>query len=200
MKIVSVVFHPLLMATYLGTLLLYQTPELVTRIRPDAIPRFLLLVFLLTGLMPAFSVFLLKAFKYISSLEMSNRNERIVPFIFILVYYGIASYLFLVKLEISMLFMILMISSTLLILILTLITLKYKISIHAAAVWSFAGYLTGILVTYNTNLGWIYYAIILAAGLTSTSRLYLGSHSEDEVWAGSILGFTYGYLTIFLIS
>lgn len=194
MKIISVIFHPLLIASHLTALLLYTAPELLPRIQPQVSRQFLLIVFIITAVLPAFSIFLLKTFKYISDLELVKRRERVIPFAFILFYYGIASYLFMVKLEMEFLFNIVMISVTALIAILLVITMKFKISIHSAAIWGAVGYLTAINITQSITVDWIYYSVVLIAGLTSTSRLYLGYHTSKEVWTGSLLGFSYCFL------
>jgi len=199
MKIVSVAFHPLLIATHLSLLILFLAPELLPTIQPQAYKHFLLLVFIITAVMPALSLFLLKSFKYISDLELKNRNERALPFAFILFYYGIASYLFMVKLEMGFLFNLVMISVTVLIFLLLLISTKFKISIHSAAAWSAAGYLTAIFITQNIDLHWAFYLTICLAGLTTASRLYLGYHSPKEAWLGAILGFSYSLLIFILL-
>ena len=188
------IFHPLLIASHLTALLLYTAPELLPRIQPQVSRQFLLIVFIITAVLPAFSIFLLKTFKYISDLELVKRRERVIPFAFILFYYGIASYLFMVKLEMEFLFNIVMISVTALIAILLVITMKFKISIHSAAIWGAVGYLTAINITQSITVDWIYYSVVLIAGLTSTSRLYLGYHTSKEVWTGSLLGFSYCFL------
>ena len=198
MKIVSVAFHPLLIATHLSLLILFLAPELLPGIQPQAYRHFLLLVFIITAVMPALSLFLLKAFKYISDLELKKRNERALPFAFILFYYGIASYLFMVKLEMGWLFNLVMISVTVLILLLLIISTRFKISIHAAAAWSAAGYLTAILITQHITLNWVYYLTLCLAGLTTASRLYLGYHTPKEAWLGAVLGFCYSLL-IFVV-
>lgn len=197
MKIVSVVFHPLLIATHLSILILLLAPELLPTIQPQAYRHFLLLVFIITAVMPGLSLFLLKTFKYISDLELKNRKERALPFAFILFYYGIASYLFMVKLEMGFLFNLVMISVTILILLLLLISTRFKISIHSAAAWSAVGYLTAIIVTHDIMLNWMYYLTLCLAGLTTTSRLHLGYHSPKEAWLGAALGFTYS-LVVFI--
>ncbi len=199
MKFVSVIFHPLLIATHLTALILYTAPELLSRIQPQIHLQFLLIIFLITGVMPAFSIFLLRTFKYISDLELEKRNERVTPFIFILFYYGVACYLFKEKLEMDFLFNTVMISVTLLIFMLLLITFKFKISIHSAAIWSAVGYLTAMLITQGLTLNWVYYGLVFCAGLTSSSRLFLGYHSPTEVWSGAFLGFGYSFLVLLLL-
>lgn len=198
MIIVSVVFHPLLIASYVTSLLLYSAPELLPRIPTEASLQFLLMVLIITGVMPAISILLLKTFKYISDLELQKRGERLVPFAFILFYYIVACYLFIFKLEMGHLFNLVIASVTLLILILIVITTKFKISIHAAAIWGAVGYLTAIFISQGLTVNWLYYALIIAAGLTTASRLYLRYHTPKEAWIGSLFGFSYSFL-IFMI-
>ena len=199
MKIISMVFHPLLIATYLSAILFKQAPDLFPRIIPEVASQFILVIFITTCLMPALSIFLLRSFSYISNLEMTERNERIRPFLFIVAYYAIASYLFKEKLAMGPVFMTVIIGVTILIGLLLIITKWFKISIHATAIWSAVGFVSAMIVALNLNLGWIYYLLVFAAGLTSTSRLYLGYHEPKEVWTGTILGFSYSFLTILLV-
>lgn len=198
MKTISVLFHPLMIATHLSGLLLYKAPELLPRIQSQVVTQFLLVVFMMTALMPAFSIFLLRTFKYISDLELEERRERIIPFTFILFYYAAACYLFAEKLEMGPLFVSVIISVTVLILLLLIITLRFKISIHAAAIWGAVGYVSAICIIYAVQLGWVFYTLIIVAGVTSSSRLYLGYHTPKQVWLGSILGFSYCLLVILL--
>lgn len=198
MKIISVVFHPLLMATYLSAMLFTKAPELFPRVMPQVIPEFVLVVFITTCLMPALSIFLLRTFAYISNLELTKRAERLRPFIFIAFYYVASSYLFADKLEMGPVFMTVMIGVSVLITALLIITIWFKISIHATAIWSGVGFITALMVTMAVNLGWYYFGLIIAAGLTSSSRLYLGYHQPKEVWSGAILGFVYSFLTIII--
>ncbi len=184
------------MATLLSTILFNKAPELFPRVMPQVVPQFVLVIFITTCLMPALSIFLLKSFSYISNLEMTKRKERIRPFIFITFYYAVSSYLFDEKLEMGLIFMTVMISVSILIAFLLVITHWFKISIHSAAIWSAVGFVSAMILTLGIDLGWIYYALILAAGFTSTSRLYLGYHQPKEVWAGSVLGFVYSFVVI----
>lgn len=198
MKIISVVFHPLLMATYLSSMLFTEVPELFPRVLPQATSQFILIIFITTCLMPALSIFLLRTFSFISNLELTERSERLKPFIFIAFYYAASSYLFLEKLEMGPIFMIVMLGVTVLIVLLSIITIWFKISIHSAAIWSGVGFVSALVIVLGVNLGWYYYLLIIAAGLTGTSRLYLGYHRPNEIWSGAILGFAYSFLIMII--
>lgn len=198
MKIVSVVFHPLLLATMMTGMILQVAPESFPRIRPEAYPSLLSLVFTLTGALPGLSIYLLKKFKYISDLELMERGERLVPFLFILVYYLMASYLFWVKLDVGLTFRTIMVSVTFLIALLTLISLRFKISIHATAIWCGVGFLSSLYVSHAIPDNTWLYSFILCAGLTSASRLYLGYHTDRQVASGAAFGFFYGWIVLWI--
>ena len=133
----------------------------------------------------------------ITSFELIKRSERFYPFAIIAIYYGIAAFLFAERITIGSPFDIILISTTALIVLLLIISFRFKVSVHASAVWSSVGILSGLIVVSGIDLGMYFYLAILAAGCTSASRLYLGYHSPKEVWAGSLLGFFYSFFVIF---
>lgn len=196
MKFVSVVCHPLLMATYTSFVLFSTVPELFPRVQSELIMEFLLVIAITTCVMPAISIYLLRTFRYISNLELTSRSERLVPFTFIAIYYLITSYLFWQKLQMGNFFLAIILGATVLILLLLFITLRIKISIHATAIWYGVGILAAVGVFLGIPLNYYLYVFIVAAGLTGTSRIYLGYHTSKEVWQGTILGFLYGFLSI----
>ena len=82
---------------------------------------------------------------------------------------------------------------------LLLITNWFKISIHAAAIWALAGLMAGIFISFpGENLIYQVAVVFLIAGLVSSSRLYLGRHTQKEVWSGTFLGFSVGFLSVLL--
>ncbi|HRF37612.1 MAG TPA: hypothetical protein PK198_02395, partial [Saprospiraceae bacterium] len=75
---VSVLFHPLLMPTYMLAVLLLVNPYLFgVNSWADPISKLLLLrVFISTFLLPAVGVGMLRGVGFISSLEMPDKSER----------------------------------------------------------------------------------------------------------------------------
>ncbi|MEQ9231724.1 MAG: phosphatase PAP2 family protein, partial [Cyclobacteriaceae bacterium] len=77
--------------------------------------------------------------------------------------------------------------------------LKFKISIHAAAIWAVAGNTAALCNKFLLNdMIALTYTIVVIAGLVGTSRLYLGYHQPKEVWAGSVFGFLFSYAAVLL--
>lgn len=190
LKPVGIVFHPLLMATYSCVLFYFLFPQIFSPIAFEAIPNFIGIVFLTTFVIPVISILFLKFTNKISSLEMSQKEERFLPFLTITSFYAISTYLFITKIHVSEQLSVMMFIVTSLIGIILLISNWYKISVHAAGIWGAFGIFSAFAIRFLTTSS-IYYLIglVLVAGIVSYSRLYLQKHSNDEVWSGAILGF-----------
>jgi len=196
-RVISFVFHPLLMATYLLGLLSFFLPSILYPINAQARLSFLLLIFLMTFALPAINISLFRIIGTISSFTMMDRRERIRPFFLITIIYCFVTYIFAFKARISTddsLFKFLLIIDCLVIAA-TFITFFYKISIHSIGV---AGIL-GIIIPLNrvAEDGSLFIptiALILVAGLVMSARLQLNSHTSREVWVGALTGFLVGFL------
>lgn len=199
MKVISLIFHPLLLASYLMLVFYFYLPEIFNPVAVNSIPTLILATFITTFLIPVLSVAILKMTSRISSLELSTREERILPFISITMFYSAATYMFISKLMISPPLSIMMITSTALIFLLLLVTLKFKISIHSTAIWGICGLIAAISVKLS-GLELIIPLIItvFSAGLVSSSRLHLNFHSPKEIWTGSFLGFFFCFTTLYI--
>jgi membrane-associated phospholipid phosphatase len=72
--------------------------------------------------------------------------------------------------------------------------MRYKISVHAAAIWGVAGFFSALSSFYYAkNLMIVLSIIFLFSGLTVFARLKLGRHTPNESWIGALLGFVYFY-------
>ena len=191
-RIVSVLFHPLLLATYMFTLFSYSFPAGMDPLKEDGYWNFVFLIFCVTFLLPALNIGIFRTFGSIKSLAMEEREERIIPFSFVAILYSVLTYLFYSRTRIGLndnLLKFLIIIDVLVILA-TLVTIFYKVSVHSMAIWA----LIGILLPLNkvSEDGAILFPTIIAivaAGLVMTSRLQLNAHSPREVMIGGMLGF-----------
>ena len=190
-RIVSWVFHPLLLATYLFTLFTWLLPAGMDPIREDGQQRFIFLIFCVTCALPALNIFLFKALGTISSVTLQSRRERIVPFSFVAVLYVLITWLLYSRTRIGMndnllKFLVLI---DVLVVVATIVTFFYKISVHAMAAWAFIG----ILLPLNkiSEEGKLFAPTIIAillAGVIMSSRLQLNAHTPREVMVGAIAG------------
>jgi hypothetical protein len=190
-RIVSVLFHPLLLATYLFGLFTIALPAGLDPLKEDGHWNFVLLIFCVTFVLPALNIMIFKTFGTIKSLSLEERRERIVPFSFITILYTAVTYLFYSRTRIGVHDNLLkfLIIIDILVLLATVITFFYKISVHSMAIWG----MIGILLPLNkiSEQGALFYptiAAIVVAGFIMASRLQLDSHTPREVMAGALTG------------
>ncbi|MFT6866014.1 MAG: hypothetical protein ACJA08_000841 [Cyclobacteriaceae bacterium] len=190
MKLVSAIFHPLLMATYTSLLLYFILPSIYSPILAAFIPYLIGITFITTFFIPALSLIFMRYTHRISNLDITSKDERAVPFLLITCFYGFSTYLFYDKLHVSYAVISIMGTTTFLILLLSILTAYIKISIHAAAIWGLCGIMSAMyLLHLDTSNILLLATLFMAAGITSTSRLYLQRHKSEEVWIGAGIGF-----------
>ncbi|MGC3944443.1 MAG: hypothetical protein QM762_07990 [Chryseolinea sp.] len=190
-RIVSWVFHPLLLATYLFTLFTLLLPAGMDPIREDGQLKFIILIFCVTFALPALNIFLFKALGTISSVTLQSRRERMIPFSFVAILYVLITWLLYSRTRISLndnllKFLVLI---DVLVVVATIITFFYKVSVHAMAVWAFIG----ILLPLNkiSEEGKLFAPTIIAillAGVIMSARLQLNAHTPREIMVGALTG------------
>lgn len=190
-RILSVLFHPLLMATYLFTLLALALPSALSPLKPGSHFTFIVLIFIVTFILPVTNMGIFKAFGTIHSFAMKTRKERILPFIFITLIYVVVTFLFYYKVKIGLSdnFLKLMIIIDLLVIVSTIATFFFKVSVHSVGIWGLIG--ITMLLTKISEVPTLFYAaiaLIVLAGFVMSSRLWLQAHSSREVMWGAVLG------------
>ena len=160
-------------------------------IKEDGQWKFVFLIFCVTFALPALNIFLFKALGTISSVTLQSRRERIVPFSFVTVLYGVITWLLYSRTRIGMNDNVLkfLVLIDLLVIAATVITIFYKISVHSMAAWAFIGILMPLnkISEEGRLLGPTLIAILLA-GVIMAARLQLNAHTPREVMAGAITG------------
>jgi hypothetical protein len=198
-QVISFFFHPLLLTTYLVLFLGTFFPPLLG-INPVVIYLFSLFIFVITFFFPALTILLIIKFSgTISSLRLASRQERLVPFILISFIYLAVAILFFHRAILSMNFNKIMIIIAALVVIATVITFFYKISIHSLA-W---GGVVGIFLAMNRMVdGALLMPTVVAivlTGLVMSARLFLNAHTLREVLSGALTGFVAGLGGVMLL-
>lgn len=185
-RILSVVFHPLLMTTYLFAILSFYFPMMLLPLRPSF--AFLGLISLMTFILPLLNFFFFRTTGTISNFTLPERQQRILPFFFISILYCVVTFLFYWKVAVPNITKLLMIISALVV-ISAVITLTYKISVHAVAVWGVSGIILPLNKVSEGSLLIPTVVLIVIAGSVMSSRLSLNAHTPREVMVGSMVGF-----------
>ena len=185
-RFTSVIFHPLLIPTF-GFLLLFNS-DFYFSILPWNVKRYMLLVvFLSTCVLPAISILILSLSPKFD-LNMEKNTDRVLPlFVSSISYY--LGYLLLKRLPVFPVYNVLLIGAVLVQIALIPISMRWKISAHAAAIGGLVGVVLGLSFRLQENPVHLLSLLILTAGLVGTSRLILEKHTQSQVYAGFLTGF-----------
>ena len=191
-SIISIVFHPLLMATYLFAAFTVADPFMV--LPPGYTTKgqwlIVLVVCLTTFVIAGLSLLMLKVAGYIKSLRLEERRERYVPFIYIALFYGFTAYYFNKQMLVTQLAGGVFIVVAIMILFTTVINFFWKISVHGVAMGGMVGIF--LLVTFlniDSNSMYLLIGSIVIAGIVISSRLRLHAHTPMQTYLGFLLGF-----------
>lgn len=179
------------MATYLIIVLGKFFPAMLM-IGPDHIWMITAFVCGFTFVVPAINLLLFRYLGSIQSLYLESRRERILPFIFISLMYALVAFLFYYKLPFSANFNKLMLIVSALVIVATLITFLYKVSVHSLALGGLLGVLFP-LIRFSPALLVPTTLIVVITGLVISSRLLLGVHTPRETLVGSLAGILTAY-------
>jgi hypothetical protein len=188
--IISYLMHPLPLPSLMFGLVLVFAPELLLASTPELRWQLMGLLFLTTFAIPAISVFTMHMFGNISSLTMTRREDRRLPFLLVSGFYMLTTYLFYEKFPLLTFVNLGIASITLSLLVLTAVSLYWKMSAHGLAAGGVSGFMAGIMHHFhNSELLYPLAALLLLSGLVLWARLYLGHHTPAEVWVGWFTGF-----------
>lgn len=194
--LVSVIFHPLLLTTYLVVLLGTYFPALLM-IAPQNLRVMTAFIFCFTFLLPVVNLIVFRMFGTISSYTLENRAERVIPFVAIALIYLVTAFLFFFKLRFSANFNFLLLIVALLVLAALILNFFMKVSIHALAAWGCIGILLPLnKATEQPDLLWPTAGVILITGFIMAARLYLNAHTPREILTGSVSGFIIGFFGV----
>jgi hypothetical protein len=200
-NLISYILHPLLMPTLLLLILLFFLPQSLQPVSGKIALLIILLVFITTFIIPALSILGLRSTTTITSVKLRNRTERVLPFSFITIFYGITTYLFHSKIEINDTILSIFIGASVLVALLTIITIFFKISVHSAGAGCMLGFLLSIMLIFpEHNLMWALIIIVLITGLILSARLYLNAHTPIEVYSGFALGLFISFFSLYFLA
>jgi hypothetical protein len=187
-RIISFLFHPLLMPT-LGLLLILNSGTYMDLLDPTAKRALLFVMAMGTLIFPLMMVPMLYYRRQGSAPETIRGEEELLSRIILLVLY-IITFVYFVRLPLNRLIHAYTLSLSILLLSLILISLRFRICSHTTALGGISGLVISLVVLYETPLLGILAMTILAAGLTGSARLLAGLQRPVEVYAGFFLGFS----------
>lgn len=191
------VFHPLLMPTYLHAIVFKFCTDLVPLTRTAKIQT-LLFIFVSTYLIPVLATGFLWVTGIISSLTLERRSERLIPLLVTGMIYSAVSYIFLNYLDMIQILGLFMGMVALSVILTAFITHFWKISSHMVGVGGVCGFVAAVIgQTNNQSLLWPFVISVLVSGLVASSRLYLQAHSTLQVFLGFLLGLVVSWSAVY---
>jgi hypothetical protein len=205
-QIISFVFHPLLVPTYMLIIFMLVNPYAfsVSSISDQFSKLLLIQLFMFTFFIPAFSVVMLRLLDLVESVELKTKEERIGPYIIAGIFYLWTFRNFLGDAQMPRLFVSFLLGATIALFLAFLINIFSKISAHTVGMgglvgtviltmYQYQGYNTfmvhsTILGTFEISIMAVLLFVILLAGIVGTCRLLLGAHGQQDLYGGYMVG------------
>ena len=206
--VVSALFHPLLLPTYIFLLLVGINPYLfgTTELGDSRAMGNLILIFLDTFVIPVIAVFIMARLNMINSMMMEEKSERIGPLLLVMVLYFWIYWNFNKGNEMPTLFNSFMLGVVIALVVAFVINLLDKISLHATGMGGLVAVSIILLGAFGANsisLGYwlvgprlVVVLTVLLAGLVGTARLALGGHDRLQLYVGYSLGFVAQFVAL----
>lgn len=187
-QVISVLFHPVFVPLYIIAFLLFEHPFAFAGF-PDG-QKFMVLIQATAMYLffPLVTVLLLKALKFIHSVQLHEQKDRIIPLVACGIWYFWIWYVWrnlpgypdeAIKLALAI-----WICSWLALMINT----KMKISLHAISMGILTGFILWLAFTENIQFGLYLSVSFILSGLVLTARLLVSDHSQAEIYGGLITG------------
>lgn len=212
-QVLSFIFHPLLIVTYMLVLLLLVNPYLfgVNSVSDKQSKLLILQVFLSTFFIPAFAVAMLRFTGMIKSMEMKTRQERIGPYIITGMFYIWMFRNFLGSDQVPTAFSSFLLGASIGLFIAFFINIFSKISAHAVGMGGLVGMvvITMLLFSYDTftihstiigmvemSMNGVLVFVIVMAGIVGSARLLLQAHEPLDLYGGYLVGFASQFIAL----
>ncbi|MCB0794260.1 MAG: hypothetical protein KDB88_05950 [Flavobacteriales bacterium] len=193
--LLSMLLHPLFMPLFTLVIAFRMDPHISFFLPLPLILVTYLMVAVMTILFPLTSTLLLIHSGAVSGLSMVYRAERIIPFSLTLFYFGLCYYL-LHRTPHHEATYAMFAGAWVALLLTTLITLRWKISVHMVGIGGLLGALSGLIVLHHTFSPLEMAVYIVLAGALGTARLLVSDHTPAQVAIGVLLGYCCTFLFV----
>lgn len=186
--IVSYVFHPLFIPTYVTWYLIYLDTYAFVGIDNRLAVFKLIFVFFNTAFLPGFAVFLMYQLKFIKSMYLATQRERIIPYAVSMIFYFWAWYVSKNQVENPDSFIQFLLGTFLAVCAVWLLNINNKVSMHSTAMGGLVAFFA-ILGFNHSEASFFFLSVaLLIAGMVCTARFLVSDHSQPEIYIGFFAG------------
>ena len=141
-----------------------------------------------TFLVPLLILLVMKWQGRVTNLDVSDREERLVPFLYAIVSFGFWCAYLNVVLKVPAFMFWTAVCSVLAIAVCAVISLRWKISAHLASMGGVVGMVVGYLLYFGITAPVTVSGLLLLSLLLMYARIYLGAHTPLQTVCGFLLG------------
>lgn len=146
------------------------------------------LILILTAAIPLAIFWSLKALKIVSSVHLSTPKERLTPlacYCILIIILLRTTFLIQDHLSLYIFFVGVLLSSMV---AFFLAIFKFKISLHLMAIGGTLGFMLMLAIVMGVSVFYLILVLVVVAGITASSRLYLKAHDGIELTFGFLTG------------
>jgi len=187
-RLASFVFHPLFMTAIMAIALYQLLPAGSINPGLQEFKKWIGKLLLYTVLFPMVSIFLFRLSGLISNARMHKARDRILPLLATLIFYFLAYAIFTNQHTIPLLFKALLLGSCCAIIVIFIINVFYKVSVHTTAAGILPGMCIVLLLSNNlANMLPLGLAVGIAV-IVGIIRWLLGAHTVGQILLGYAVG------------
>lgn len=187
-RTISILFHPIIMPS-IGLIILFNTHSILIYTYPSVKRAIYIITFFGTSVLPlSFIPFFLYS-KFVNSIFMDGRKERVVPFLITTILYFF-TYFLIWRFPLSDFVKQFLLASAVNAGLVAIISFKWKISVHMVGIGGIVGLLISLVFYENAQVLLYLIVSLVIGGLLGTSRLILHAHTPLQVYFGFLLGLT----------
>ena len=155
----------------------------------------LLMVYLFTILLPTLLIRLYRYYQGWTQFELGKKERRAVPYIISILCYFACLYIMECR-NVPRYITIVLVSALLIQMVCAIVNIKWKVSIHTAAIGGITGALMAFAEIFAFNPIWWLCVLLMLSGIVGTCRMILRQHTLAEVCGGFAIGFIVAYVII----
>ncbi|MBC7552459.1 MAG: phosphatase PAP2 family protein [Taibaiella sp.] len=189
-SIVSYICHPVFMPLIMAVVLSKLSSNSFTGVPPKQLGLWFISIASTAVFFPLFSILLMKPLGFITSYHMPTARERTIPLMVTMIFYFWVSHVFnsIPDVTVALILKVLLLGNFWGVVVLFLINIFTKVSMHTAAAGGMVGILIVLMIMSPVDMVIPFFIALVIAGIIGTARLILGAHQRGDVWLGYIVG------------
>lgn len=196
-RIISFVLHPVFIPL-VGTYIVFNTGTMFSFI-PGGIRNFVYLVVLMTTIVLPLSLMPFLRYKnLITSYTLDDRRERIIPMSLSIFSFFIGFFMFR-NIMMTSFFETMFLAIMVIVGGVSLISMKWKISMHMTTIGAFTALLGVLTFKYAADIFYLDMLVVFLSGLLGFARLYRGGHNPSQIYTGYLWGFTSAFTILWYL-